>query len=78
MNHLSEHVPSDNQGYSLGVRLLKVVFSLYLVITLFITAVHMYNEFQQQKLRIDKTLLPISLYSADRLPRLGGTTTLNS
>ena len=52
VKNLNKLNASADPGYSLGVRLLRVVFSLYLVITVFITAIHMYNEFQQQKMRI--------------------------
>ena len=48
---------SHDEGYSLGVRLLRIVFSLYLLITFLITSFHLYNEFQLQKKRVEQNLI---------------------
>lgn len=43
---------APKKSHSLGVRLLRIVFSLYIVITILITSVHLYHEFDLQKDRI--------------------------
>lgn len=48
---------SQHEGYSLGVRLLKIVFSLYILITVLITSIHLFNEYQLQKQRIEANFI---------------------
>ncbi len=52
----SAQTSSSPQRFSLAVRLLRIVFSIYLVITILITGSQMYNEYQLEKSAIRSNL----------------------
>ena len=53
----SKHSDNQPESKSLGVLLLRLVFSIYLAITMVITAIQMYNEYRFEKEAVQSNLL---------------------
>ena len=53
------HIPNINN--TVGFNLLKNVFSLYILITIIVTILHMYSEYNNEKLKILKDMENVEL-----------------